>query len=50
LLRHTRQERSVAEVAIHYGFTHLGRFSMQYRRHFGESPLASLQRPVTKAH
>jgi AraC family ethanolamine operon transcriptional activator len=50
LLRHTRQERSVANVAIHYGFTHLGRFSMQYRRHFGESALASLQRPVTKAH
>jgi AraC family ethanolamine operon transcriptional activator len=50
LLRHTRQEYSVADVAIHYGFTHLGRFSMQYRRHFGESPLASLQRPVTKTH
>ena len=50
LLRHTRQEQSVSDVAIHYGFTHLGRFSMQYRLHFGESPLASLQRPVTKTH
>jgi AraC-like DNA-binding protein len=28
----------VADVATHCGFAHLGRFSVEYRHHFGESP------------
>ncbi len=29
---------SVSEVALHWGFLHLGRFSGRYKAHFGESP------------
>jgi transcriptional regulator GlxA family with amidase domain len=35
---------SVAEVALACGFEHLGRFSIQYRKRFGESPRETLQR------
>ena len=45
MLRGSRQTDSVAEIAARVGFTHLGRFSVQYRRHFGESPLATLRWP-----
>ncbi|UJR79119.1 AraC family transcriptional regulator [Sandaracinus amylolyticus] len=31
-------ERSVTEVALACGFVHLGRFSVEYRARFGESP------------
>ena len=37
-LRRTERERSIAEVALGCGFTHLGRFSVDYRRSFGETP------------
>ena len=30
--------RSVSDVALAWGFNHLGRFATVYRRHFGESP------------
>jgi AraC-like DNA-binding protein len=39
----------VADIAMHCGFVHLGRFSVEYRHHFGESPAqtrASRTRPV----
>jgi hypothetical protein len=35
----------VTSVATDHGFSELGRFSVQYRTLFGESPSASLQRP-----
>ena len=36
--------RNVTEVALDYGFTHLGRFSSDYRKMFGELPSETLQR------
>jgi transcriptional regulator GlxA family with amidase domain len=36
--------RTVSEVALNWGFPHLGRFSIEYRRRFGESPSATLAR------
>ena len=35
---------SVSSVAIECGFTHLGRFSVAYRRRYGESPSDTLRR------
>jgi len=36
--------RNVTEVAMDYGFVHLGRFSECYRRRFGELPSETLRR------
>jgi AraC-like DNA-binding protein len=33
---------SVTRIALHHGFTHLGRFSVEYRHNFGESPKETL--------
>ena len=38
MLRRTKGERSIGEVALRCGFTHLGRFSVDYRCAFGETP------------
>jgi transcriptional regulator GlxA family with amidase domain len=35
---------SVATIAMSWGFSHLGRFSVEYRRRFGESPSNTLER------
>jgi TolB-like protein len=35
---------SVTKVATQHGFTHLGRFAVQYHRCFGEAPSATLRR------
>lgn len=35
---------SVSEAAARWGFAHFGRFSIEYRRRFGESPSATLAR------
>ena len=37
-------EESVAEIAERWGFTHMGRFSVDYRTRFGETPSATLRR------
>lgn len=44
LLAADRRERTVSDVASSHGFLHLGRFSVEYRRAFGESPSATLTR------
>ena len=43
-LTRAQSEESVAEIAERWGFTHLGRFSVDYRRRFGEAPSATLRR------
>ena len=35
---------SVAAIALDHGFSHLGRFSVEYRKRFGESPRETLRR------
>lgn len=37
LLRSDRAE-TVTDIAMSWGFRHLGRFSVEYKKHFGESP------------
>jgi AraC family ethanolamine operon transcriptional activator len=34
---------SVQAVALRWGFWHLGQFSVDYRRHFGELPSVTLR-------
>ncbi|ROL84960.1 AraC family transcriptional regulator [Pseudomonas chlororaphis] len=36
--------RTISEIALGWGFSHLGRFSAEYRKLFGESPSVTLQR------
>jgi AraC-like DNA-binding protein len=50
-LQHVREEllqpqpsTSVTQVALRWGFSHLGRFSALYRAAFGESPAVTLRR------
>ena len=38
-------EVRVTDVALRWGFTHFGRFSVEYRRMFGERPSDTLKRP-----
>ena len=38
---------SVSQIAGENGFTHLGRFSVDYREHFDESPKETLARSWT---
>ena len=37
-LRRTERERLISEVALGCGFPHFGRFSVDYRRTFGQTP------------
>ena len=43
-LMRAEPEESVTEIAMTWGFSHMGRFSVEYRRRFGESPSDSLRR------
>ena len=43
-LTRAEPDASVTEIASRWGFTHLGRFSVDYRKRFGESPSATLKR------
>lgn len=43
LLRTGPQGRTVTEVAVDFGFNHLGRFAGDYRKLFGESPSRTRQ-------
>lgn len=36
--------RNISEIAMGWGFTHMGRFSAEYRKLFDEAPSATLQR------
>jgi AraC-like DNA-binding protein len=38
---------TVTDAAVRCGFSHLGRFSITYRRAFGESPSDTLARAST---
>jgi AraC-like DNA-binding protein len=42
-LRRARPEESVTEIAMTLGFSHMGRFSVEYRRRFGERPSETLR-------
>ena len=43
-LRRAEPEESVTEIAMSWGFSHMGRFSVQYRKRFGERPSETLRR------
>ena len=36
--RRAQPEESITEIAMAWGFSHMGRFSVEYRRRFGERP------------
>ena len=44
LLSADANSATVTEIAISFGFVELGRFSVEYREAFGESPSQTLQR------
>lgn len=41
---------TVTRLATKWGFFHLGRFSLEYRAMFGESPIETLKRPSRRAN
>lgn len=43
-LRRAQPGENVTTIAMRWGFSHLGRFSVEYRRRFGESPSDTLRR------
>ena len=43
-LRAASAEDAVTQIALAHGFTHMGRFSVEYQRQFGESPSVTLRR------
>jgi AraC-like DNA-binding protein len=43
-LTRAQPEESVTEIAMTWGFGHMGRFSVEYRKRFGETPSETLRR------
>jgi AraC-like DNA-binding protein len=43
-LRRASHEEGVMDIAATHGFTHMGRFSIEYRKLFGETPSDTLKR------
>ena len=43
-LSRAEPEESVGDIAAKWGFSHMGRFSVEYRRRFGETPSETLRR------
>lgn len=48
LLHNSADSVTVTTVAGHWGFLHLGRFGVQYRQLFGETPSQTLRNPVSR--
>ena len=44
LLAAEADSTKVTDVAVRYGFNHLGKFAMEYKKAFGESPSVTLKR------
>jgi transcriptional regulator GlxA family with amidase domain len=42
-LRYAEPGQTVAEIALKWGFTHMGRFASDYRKRFGQLPSATLR-------
>jgi AraC-like DNA-binding protein len=40
---------TVSEIAMRFGFSELGRFSVEYRKVFGQSPSATLRLAYARA-
>lgn len=45
----TSSDTSIYDVATRHGFWHFGRFSVEYRQHFGERPTDTLRQPANCA-
>lgn len=43
-LQRAEDHQRVVDIAMQYGFSHMGRFAGEYRAHFGESPSETLTR------
>ena len=43
-LRRADHEESITEIAGRWGFSHMGRFAVEYRKRFGEPPSQTLRR------
>lgn len=41
-------DRTIAEIAYHWGYRHLGEFNRKYREGFGETPSTTRQRTLTR--
>ena len=39
-----KHEESITEIAGRWGFSHMGRFAVEYRKRFGEPPSQTLRR------